>query len=386
MKFMSQKCIDQLTQQGVHSLLPLVVQWIAGREFKKATGTQADVVAYDAAAQTAFADAVNEPTSITSFSGGAATDTFSNAVVEFFNTTARCPGWNAAACSFDWGEFACFCAAAVPFDPALIVDLGKTQPANEPIAYECNPAVKADPVYKTASTGGSGIPLVISTDKDAGYGWKTWAVGGAVAVGLGVAGYMVFGKKGHGSSARSNPESELYDDLTEAVKRARLLTTRTKREHYVGMGPSMPGKPTPFQVSDSASYVNTSGVYIETAPNLWNYYFRMDNRGRWYNADKSKAFQEIVAAAQRRDPADWLRAPAKNPGGHSGHKHYTLAELEAMPTLEHGHFDNLKIKTPTTLVWLSRMTKADGAPYDNGVTVENYRNGKLESVDVYQAR
>ena len=274
MSFMSQKCIEQLTQQGVIRLLPLVVQWIAGREFKRVNGTPADVVAYDAAAQTAFADAIKSPTSVVSFSGGAATDAFSNAIVEFFNITAQCPGWNEANCSFNWGEFACFCAAAVPFDPALIIDLGKTQPANEPIAYECNPAVKSDPVYKTASTGGGGVPLVISTDKDTGYGWKTWAIGGAAAVGLGVAGYMVYGRK------HSKPPQA---------------------------------------------------------------------------------------------------------GGNPSHHHYTLAELEAMPTLEHGHFDNLKIETPTTRVWLSRMTKADGAPYENEVSVDHYRNGRWETVDRYQA-
>lgn len=49
---------------------------------------------------------------------------------------------------------------------------------------------------------------------------------------------------------------------------------------------------------------------------------------------------------------------------------YTLAELEALPTLHQGQMDDLKIKTNYIQVWLSRMTKEDGIPYDNQVTIE----------------
>ena len=49
---------------------------------------------------------------------------------------------------------------------------------------------------------------------------------------------------------------------------------------------------------------------------------------------------------------------------------YTAEQLRAMPTLKEGYADNLKIKTDDTEVWLSRATVADGAPYDNGVTVK----------------
>lgn len=38
----------------------------------------------------------------------------------------------------------------------------------------------------------------------------------------------------------------------------------------------------------------------------------------------------------------------------------TYDELLAMPTLEQGHFANLKIDTGTLRVWVSRMTIADG--------------------------
>ena len=54
---------------------------------------------------------------------------------------------------------------------------------------------------------------------------------------------------------------------------------------------------------------------------------------------------------------------------------YTSKQLKEMPTLEQGHYDNLKIKTETTKVWLSRMTVGDGQPYDNEITVEELING-----------
>lgn len=49
---------------------------------------------------------------------------------------------------------------------------------------------------------------------------------------------------------------------------------------------------------------------------------------------------------------------------------YTAAELEAMPTLREGYADDLKVETEDMQVWLSRATRADGAPYDNQVTVK----------------
>jgi len=49
---------------------------------------------------------------------------------------------------------------------------------------------------------------------------------------------------------------------------------------------------------------------------------------------------------------------------------YTANDLNEMPSIIAGQFDDLKVKTNTTQVWLSRMTRADGARYNNGVTVE----------------
>ena len=67
------------------------------------------------------------------------------------------------------------------------------------------------------------------------------------------------------------------------------------------------------------------------------------------------------------------------------YKGLTLEYLEKLPTLHSGHFDNLKIKEGDVQVWLSRMTVADGMPYDNQVTVEKLVNGVWTTVDEYPA-
>lgn len=66
---------------------------------------------------------------------------------------------------------------------------------------------------------------------------------------------------------------------------------------------------------------------------------------------------------------------------------YTLAELEALPTLSQGHTDDLKIETENTRVWLSRMTVEDGEPYNNKVTVEKLKGGYIgASREAYEKR
>lgn len=66
-------------------------------------------------------------------------------------------------------------------------------------------------------------------------------------------------------------------------------------------------------------------------------------------------------------------------------KKFSLAELEIMPTLSQGHMDDLKYDDGVYKVWLSRMTKEDGMPYDNQVTVEKYVNFKWVVHKTYQA-
>jgi len=67
-------------------------------------------------------------------------------------------------------------------------------------------------------------------------------------------------------------------------------------------------------------------------------------------------------------------------------KRYSLAELEELPTLSEGQFDNLKVETSTRRVWLSRCGVADGEPYPNKVTVERLINGRWEVETTYQAK
>ena len=64
---------------------------------------------------------------------------------------------------------------------------------------------------------------------------------------------------------------------------------------------------------------------------------------------------------------------------------YTLAELEAMPTLTVGQADDLKIDSGTIRIWLSRCTVEDGEPCNNKVTIEEYDGNQWEEVGWYEA-
>jgi hypothetical protein len=65
---------------------------------------------------------------------------------------------------------------------------------------------------------------------------------------------------------------------------------------------------------------------------------------------------------------------------------YSLAELQAMPTISVGHFEDLKVETGQVRVWLSRMTAEDGADYDNEVIVEHWhQSGFWYTAKTYQA-
>ena len=66
---------------------------------------------------------------------------------------------------------------------------------------------------------------------------------------------------------------------------------------------------------------------------------------------------------------------------------YTLAELEAMPTLSTSQADDLKIDKPGDYrVWLSRCGVAHGEPFPNKVTVERWTNDKWTEERTYRAR
>lgn len=59
----------------------------------------------------------------------------------------------------------------------------------------------------------------------------------------------------------------------------------------------------------------------------------------------------------------------------------TLKRIKNLPTLSHGHTDDLKIQTPVRRVWLSRVIK-------NEVTEEayNFNKGRWETVKTYIAK
>jgi hypothetical protein len=67
-------------------------------------------------------------------------------------------------------------------------------------------------------------------------------------------------------------------------------------------------------------------------------------------------------------------------------KRFTLAQIEAMPTISQGHFDNIKFDDGKTRVCLSRMTVADGMPYNNQVTIEQLKDGNWITTDEYEAK
>lgn len=57
---------------------------------------------------------------------------------------------------------------------------------------------------------------------------------------------------------------------------------------------------------------------------------------------------------------------------------YTVEELEAMPTIHSGQYDDLKIETETMRVWLSRMGPEDGETQP--ITIERLIDGRWEDV------
>jgi hypothetical protein len=65
---------------------------------------------------------------------------------------------------------------------------------------------------------------------------------------------------------------------------------------------------------------------------------------------------------------------------------YSLAELEARPTLCVGQADDLKIEVKGRLrVWLSRCSTADGEPCNNKVTEEVWSEGQWRTLREYEA-
>jgi hypothetical protein len=64
-------------------------------------------------------------------------------------------------------------------------------------------------------------------------------------------------------------------------------------------------------------------------------------------------------------------------------KHYTARQLKKLPTISQGQFSNLKLDDGKHRIWLSRMTQADGMPYNNAIEVEALLDGRWTSVAKY---
>jgi hypothetical protein len=62
---------------------------------------------------------------------------------------------------------------------------------------------------------------------------------------------------------------------------------------------------------------------------------------------------------------------------------YSARQLRKLPTISQGQFSNLKIDDGKHRIWLSRMTKADGMPYNNAIEVEALLDGVWTSVAQY---
>jgi len=72
------------------------------------------------------------------------------------------------------------------------------------------------------------------------------------------------------------------------------------------------------------------------------------------------------------------------------HRHvmikYNYIDLLEMTTLESGNFTDLKYDDGINRVWLSRMTKEDGEPFDHTAYVEEKSSDNLwKLVDFYDA-
>lgn len=62
---------------------------------------------------------------------------------------------------------------------------------------------------------------------------------------------------------------------------------------------------------------------------------------------------------------------------------YTAQELHDLPTLEQGHFSNLKLVSPNRRIWLSRLTKEDGQQFDHAVEEELLVDGNWVLGPIY---
>lgn len=58
-------------------------------------------------------------------------------------------------------------------------------------------------------------------------------------------------------------------------------------------------------------------------------------------------------------------------------------QLVSMDSIQNGHNADLKIDDGQVRVWLSRLSKEDGDPFDNTVYIERYSEGKWVLSEYY---
>lgn len=167
--------------------------WIMGREWKRSHGNAADIAAWDKAFQEAFSllnTGKNVPsgfgTSVESMMTVDMQNFMSALQSAMFSSPAMYPGWSDQSCTMDWSTLGGFFGAMAALSPAdfqtAMINGAQNGWKYTPLAAAVNdPAYSCDPPIDCANK----------------MNWKPWAIGGAVVVGLGIGGYLLFGRKNH---------------------------------------------------------------------------------------------------------------------------------------------------------------------------------------------
>lgn len=112
--------------------------------------------------------------------------------------------------------------------------------------------------------------------------------------------------------------------------------------------------------------------------------FAGEFEGEWANpAERERWVAQLPAKYRGGKFAEQLSAvdtKARRRGG------YTLADLNRMSVVSEGHSGNLMVDTGKTRVWLSRLTKEDGAKFDHEVSVETLGPKGWRTITTYGAK
>ena len=104
----------------------------------------------------------------------------------------------------------------------------------------------------------------------------------------------------------------------------------------------------------------------------------LNNLVRWNKKDDSGLSDKAKAIVDKlKDNQQWEKIGVKE-----GilEKVFTDKEVRDMPTISSGQTSNLKYDDGKTKVWVSRMTKEDGAKYDNAIEIEKLVKGVWQDV------